>query len=465
MQKSSVVRALTVAALSVALIPAAQAADFDWTKYKGTTITFLANNNAVGNAVAKHKAEFEKLTGMTVKIDTYQEQQMRQRLVTVLNARSDEVDVFMTLVSREGEQFAKAGWYADLGTLKADSSPDYDFAGLRAHPKLNAQTTGCKALDRLQYLVGMDSIIFGWPLSPALVKAATINGKLTSIPANVEGPVIYYRKDIFAKCGVAFPTALGALPDAAKAIKACDGGMTPFVSRGLRDAVAYIYSNVVHNMGGQYMKDGKSDLCSAPNKAALGLYAGLLKDYGPPGVVNYTFNQISSLYRTGRAAIAFESTNEFLAMMEGGAREGDTAIAVLPAGPGGSVPTGIGWGLSVSPFSTKQGPAWYLVQWATSPAMQAELARDGIAAPRAKVAEDPEYKAFIAAKPIRQEWQRAVDAIARTGSSEVGFPIVANPASRSPIGQSVDEVLLAAKTVDQACADADRSLDALIAGQ
>ena len=37
--------------------------------------------------------------------------------------------------------------------------------GLRAHPKLNAQTTGCKALDRLQYLVGMDSIIFGWPLS------------------------------------------------------------------------------------------------------------------------------------------------------------------------------------------------------------------------------------------------------------------------------------------------------------
>jgi len=35
---------------------------------------------------------------------------------------------------------------------------------IRAHPKLNAQTTGCKALDRLQYLVGMDSIIFGWPL-------------------------------------------------------------------------------------------------------------------------------------------------------------------------------------------------------------------------------------------------------------------------------------------------------------
>jgi len=431
MPASTAVRALTLAALVAARVPQAQAADFDWTKYKGTTITFLANNNAVGNAVAKHKAEFEKLTGMTVKVDTYQEQQMRQRLVTVLNARSNEVDVFMTLVSREGAQFAGAGWYTDLGAFKADASPDYDFAGL----------------------------------SPVLVQAATIDGKLTSIPTNVEGPVIYYRKDVFAKCGVAFPTALDAFPDAAKAIKACNPGMTPFVSRGLRDALAYTYSNFVHNMGGRYMRDGKSDLCSAPNKAALGLYAGLLKEYGPPGVVNYTFNQISSLYRTGRAAIAFESTNEFPAMMEGGAREADTAIAVLPPGPGGSVPTGLGWGLSISPFSTKRAPAWYLVQWATSPAMQAELARDGIAAPRAKIAEDPDYKAFIAAKPIRQEWQNAVDAIARTGSSEIGFPIVANPASRGPIGQSVDEVLLAAKTVDQACADADRSLDALIAGQ
>ena len=212
--------------------------------------------------------------------------------------------------------------------MKADAAPDYEFAGL----------------------------------SPTLVKAATISGKLTSIPANVEGPVIYYRKDVFAKCGVAFPATLGALPDAAKAIKACEGGITPFVSRSLRDAVAYTYSNVVYNVGGQYIKAGKSDLCSVPNKAALGLYAGLLKDCGPPGVVNYTFNQISSLYRTGRATVAFESTNEFPAMMEGGARDADTAITLLPAGPGGSVPTGIGWGLSVSPFSTKQGPTWYLVQ-------------------------------------------------------------------------------------------------------
>ncbi len=52
----------------------------------------------------------------------------------------------------------------DKGLIVRNQSPG-DRRALRAHPKLNAQTTGCKALDRLQYLVGMDSIIFGWPLS------------------------------------------------------------------------------------------------------------------------------------------------------------------------------------------------------------------------------------------------------------------------------------------------------------
>ena len=418
------------AVLAIGLASSARAADFDWMRYKGATVSFLANNNAIGNAIVANKAEFEKLTGITVKVDTYQEQQMRQRLVTVLNARSDETDVFMTLVSREGLQFAKAGWYADLATLKDDAAPDYDFAGF----------------------------------SPALLKAVTIEGKLTSIPLNIEGPVVFYRKDIFAKCGVAFPATLADLAPAAKKLKACDPAVTPFVSRGLRDALAYTFSNMMHNLGGQYMKDGKSDLCSAPDLAAIELYGSLMKDYGPPGAINYTFNQIDSIYRTGRAAMAFESQNELSTMMEGGAREADTGIKVLPPGPGGSVPTAIGWSMAVSPFSTKQGPAWYFVQWASSPAVQSKIMLSGVAAPRASVATMPAIKQWIAASPVRADWQAAVDEIASKGSSEVGYPIVANPASRSFIGQAVDDVLLGTKPAAASCADADKGMDALIAG-
>ncbi|HUN97594.1 MAG TPA: extracellular solute-binding protein, partial [Bradyrhizobium sp.] len=213
--------------LAVTAASAAHAADFDWKKFQGKTINFLANNNPISQALLTHKADFEKLTGMTLKVDGYQEQQMRQRLVTVMNAHSDEVDVFMTLPSREGEQFAASGWYADLTPMTKNAvAGDYDYPGL----------------------------------SQALLKAATYNGKLTSMPMNIEGPVLYYRTDIFKKCGINEPKTIADVEAAAKKIKLCDPSITPFVSRGLKPALPYTFSNLLHNMGGSYMENGKSAL-------------------------------------------------------------------------------------------------------------------------------------------------------------------------------------------------------------
>ncbi len=145
---------------------------FDWKKHQGETVTFLSSNHPWANAVLKHKGEFEALTGITLKFDTYQEQQMRQRLVTVMNAKSSEIDVFMSLPSREGEQFAKAGWYADLTPfVKNAAAEDYGFADF----------------------------------APGLLTPLMHNGKLTGIPLNIEAPVIFYRKDVFKKCDVTLP--------------------------------------------------------------------------------------------------------------------------------------------------------------------------------------------------------------------------------------------------------------------
>ena len=420
-----------VAALAASTtIGAASAQNFDWKAHEGETITFLANNNPVATAILKHQDEFKALTGIDLKVDSYQEQQMRQRLLTVLNARSDEVDVFMTLPSREGMQYAAAGWYADLAPFTTGSvAADYDFEGL----------------------------------GKALIDAAKFDGVLTGIPLNIEGPVLYYRTDIFEKCNVEPPQTIAELEAAAKTIKDCDSSITPFASRGLKPALPYTFSNFLHNMGGAYMKDGKSNLCSAEGKAALETYANLLKDYGPPGAVNYSFYQLTSLYRAGRSAMSFQSSNEFPSVMEGGDRLKDTAIVPLPKGDGGSVPTTIGWALTISAFSENKDAAWYFVQWATSPKMQAKLALEGIAPPRQAVSQDPDYKAWLEEQPLRQQWQKTLDELATTGTSEVGFPIVQNPESREYIGQAVDQILLGEADVDTACAAADEALNALIA--
>ncbi|MDR3522131.1 MAG: sugar ABC transporter substrate-binding protein [Acidocella sp.] len=423
------VRRVLVLAVSALLPVTAHAASFDWQKYKGQTIEVLVDNNPIGQIIAKNADAFEKLTGITLKVDIFTEQQMRQRLVTVLDANSDQIDVYMTLPSREGEQFSKAGWYTDLTPMTSDAGPSYNFKGL----------------------------------SPALLKAATIDGKLTSIPMNIEGPVLYYRQDILKKCDVAVPATMADLEVAAQKIKACDPSITPFVSRGLRDALPYTYSVFFHNMGGQYIVNGKSGLCSPQGLKALKLYGELLKNYGPLGVVNYSFYQISSLYRDGRAAMAFESSNELSDMMQGGTRLGDTGIALLPPGPGGSHPTTIGWGLAMSPYSTHKGAAWYLIQWATSPEIQAQNEVAGIAAPRAAIAKDPAVQAWLAAEPVRTQWQHAISALATSGNSDVGYPIVDNPESRQYIGDAVDNVILGSQTPADACSAADGSLNTLIA--
>jgi multiple sugar transport system substrate-binding protein len=409
---------------------ASTAADFNWKQFQGKTVTFLANNNPVSQALLTYKDEFEKLTGMTLKVDGYQEQQMRQRLVTVMNARSDEVDVFMTLPSREGQQFAASGWYGDLtGMAKNEVAPDYDAPGL----------------------------------SQALLKAATFDGKLTSMPMNLEGPVLYYRTDLLKKCGVEKPATIKDVQAAAAKLKACDSSVTPFVSRGLKPAVAYTFSNLLHNIGASYIANGKSNLCSAKGKEALETYSGLLRDFGPPGVVSYSFYQISALYRSGRAAMAFESSNELRTVMEGGERLKDTGIVPFPAGEAGTVPTAIGWGMAVSAYSKQADAAWYFVQWATSPDIQKKLALQGIAAPRPAAANDAEFRKWLDEQPVRKEWQEALNVLAEKGSSEVGYPIIANPESREFIGQAVQDLILKQKPIDQACADADKGLDALIA--
>lgn len=424
--------ALALSTLSAGLLLSslAQAQSFDWRKHQGKTVTFLVNNNPIGNALVKHKGDFEKLTGITVKVDAYQEQQMRQRLVTVMNARSDEIDLFMSLPSREGLQFAMAGWYAELGGyLKSAVAPDYDAADLSA----------------------------------GMVKDATYDGKVMGLPLNIEGPVVYLRRDVLQRCGVAVPKTLAELEAAAARLKACDPAITPWVSRGLKPAAPFTFSVFLHNHGGSYMKDRKSQLCSPAGQAALGQYSKLLKDYGPPGVVNYSFPQISALYKEGKAAMAFESSNELRNMMDGGARLADTTILPLPAGPGGSVPTVIGWTLSVSAHSKNKDAAWYFLQWATSRATQEKMALEGIAPPRASVAGDPDFRKWIDEQPVRREWIAALNTLGKTGTSEVGYPIVANPASREPIGQAINELILGQKTVAQACADADAALNALIA--
>jgi multiple sugar transport system substrate-binding protein len=411
--------------------PAASAA-FDWKRFSGTEIHFLANNNPVGQLIQKYAAEFTELTGIKVTISLFAEQQFRQRLQTIFQAKSSEIDVYMSLVSREGDLYHKAGWYKDLKPLLADKSitwPDYAFDD------------------------------FG----KGVINAGVVSGSLTGIPVNIEGPVLYYRADILSTLGIAPPKTLDELQAASVKIKERRPDMIPFASRGLAPALPYTFSNFLHNMGGDYVNaQGKSNLSSPEGVRAIEFYAKLLKDYGPPGVINYSFPQLTAVNSNGQCVMTFQSSNEFSKIMEVTDRTKDTQIMVLPPGPKGSVPVVIGWQLSMSPNSQKQPQAWYFLQWATSRAMQTKLGLEGLAPPRTSVWQSKEFTEWLAAVPVRKQWAEALTVLSTTGSSVLAPQIILQPESRQIIGEAVGSVILGQATAAEAAAKADGLINELI---
>ncbi|MDE2007333.1 MAG: extracellular solute-binding protein [Rhodospirillales bacterium] len=426
--------AALIVATAIAGAGTARAGGFNWQRYKGHTIHFLNENNPWANELRPFLPEFTKLTGIKVEVLTFEEQQMRQRLVTILQSHDAGVDEFMSLSSLEGPLFDKAGWYADLGPVMrapGGTAPGYDLKDFSA----------------------------------PLLKAVTFGGKLESIPVNIEGPVIYYRKDIFARCHVAVPKTLAEVTAAAAAIHKCDPAITPWVTRGLAPALPYTFSNTLHNFGTDYFSaPRKPALCTPKAEAAIAWYASMLHDYGPPGAVNYSFVQIADLYGAGRAAMAFESSNELGPIMKFPGRAKDTGLILLPPGPGGAQkPTVIGWGLAMSAFSAAKPETWYFMQWATSKAMQTTLALHGIAPPRGSVAASAAYHAWLAKEPVRQVWAALIDRMAANGTSEVGPPVRRQAQARQIVGEAIDKVMLGQATAKQAACAADRELTTMLA--
>ena len=422
---------LATAAAMTLSAGSAVAQAFNWKKHDGQTITLLLNNHPWSQAIKDNAVDFTAKTGIKLRVEVFNEEQFRARLNTMLQAKSSDIDVFMSLKFREGAMYDKAGWYANLTPLlnsPAATSPEFNFTD------------------------------FG----EGLRQAETIGGKLVGLPINMEGPLFYWNKEIFRKCGVAEPMFLEELPQAAAQLKACQarGDATVWAARGIRGAISYAVSGFIYNSGGDFAgADGKPSMCNPNTIKGAEMYATLLKDYGPSGAANHTFTQVIEMLGQGKLAMTHESSNEFANIMKFAGRDKDIGIKVLPKGKatGISKPIVFGWGVSVSNFSTKKEPAWYFLQWATSAEMQTKLVKNGVAPPRSSVFNGPEFKAWTTELPVRQSWANALIEISKTGTAISYPPTERVVEAREMVGGAVQKVFLGQGTAkDTLCAvDAD----------
>jgi multiple sugar transport system substrate-binding protein len=398
----------------------------------GNAINLVMSNHPWQRGIEPLIDRFEQESGITVNVQTFAEQQTRDKIQLNLQSRSAAMDVYMTLPSREGPVFASSGYYEPLDDHLAKAPAEYE-----------ATDFGRGAIEGMK-----------------------VDGATYALPINVEGPVLYYRTDLFEQWGLTPPKTVDELMATAAAIKGRTADVTPITLRGSSAALPFTFGPFFHGTGLEWTDEQGSPNFDDPRAAeAIDQYATLAREYGPPGVINYSFTESSTLFAQGKAAMELESSNELNSVIDPGSSTVADHVGVVPvpAGSAGPAPTVLSWGIAMSPFSQNKDAAWRFMQWATSPETQLELAKADIAPPRRSVAEDPAYT-DARNTPTHQQWRAAVADLQENGNVEVG-PVGANaPAMRKTIGDAVGKAILGEASPEQAAAEIQTGLASQLAG-
>jgi len=310
-------------------------------------IRVLLGNHPYGDLVKASIPDFEKATGIRVKVEQLQESQLSTKLATEFATRSSTVDVFMTRPLQEAKMFYKNDWNEPL---------TMDFAD---YPK-------------------------------NVMSVVTFGGKVYIVPLVMDWEVIYYRKDLFQKAGVKVPTNFTELEAAARKLNS--DGVAGIASRGKGAAAVTQLSSYVYNYGGLYLDKGVAVFDSKPAVDAIRFYGKLLSNYGPKGVTAMSWENILPLFQAGKIAM-WTDTAVFYGQVVDPAKTqvaaANVGIANFPAGPKMNTPYfATAWGMAVAKQSKNKDLAMRFLQWATSKEMATKGMLAGITMARSSVWED-----------------------------------------------------------------------------
>ncbi|SFD65032.1 multiple sugar transport system substrate-binding protein [Paenibacillus catalpae] len=325
---------------------------------EGRTITFVTGSHPWVDVIKPLLPEFEEETGINVRIQGYFEDQLTQKLTVQFAARSETPDVFMYRPLQEGKLFFRNGWLEPLDAY-ATRDAEYELGDF----------------------------------SPASIRSSTVDGKLAGIPIVTEQQILYYRKDLLQEAGIAVPTTIGELKAAAAKLNHPERGVYGFVARGQRSPLVTQLSSFLYSEGGDFIRNGKAAINTPEALKAFETYGGLLRDYGPPNVINMSWPQASAFFSEGKAALYTDANSIYRAALdpERSKVAGEVGFAPFPAGEKGSMSYNItSWGLAINPKSVDKEAAWTFVEWASGKAMMLLAQQAGNPGPRSSVWNDPQ---------------------------------------------------------------------------
>lgn len=399
-------RLLLSLSLCALCVPAIAQDAFNWKKFTGQTINVSLAKQPWSDFITPRIPEFERLTGIKVKLEVLPEDQNRQKLAIAFSSGRGDIDVFGSQRHQEGAKYFAAKWYEPLKSHIANrglTAPDFDYADF----------------------------------APQALNDVTISGEVVGIPLYSELQVLAYRKDLLNQAGLKVPETLDELETAAKKLTDKSKGQYGICLRGKGAATTTIYAGILHSMGGSWV-DAKGDPAFTTPEAikAFDYYGRMAREYGPPGGTNYHWLQCQSLMASGGAAFWTDSNIFFAPLLDPkkSVVADKLGFTILPAGAGGHKPAGGGWFLSIYSKSAHKDAAWYFIQWAISKnnALNAQLA--AIPTGRVSAWASEEFKKTDKAPELTKA---TLDSLKLQGTPSWGPPFVAVGEIRDVLGNVV----------------------------
>ncbi len=398
----------------------------------GGTIRILAEDINYTDNWKKMLPEFEKATGITVKIDTVPYSDMASKILLGFTQKSSDYDVVFN-DNTYGVGYHQSKYVEDLNQY---AEADATFG----------------SLDKLYQ---------------PYVAPMTDNGVTFGLPVYGESTWLMYRKDLFEQYGIANPPkTMDELEADAKLITEKTGGEVAGIT--LRGAAGiqsvYPWSGFLRAFGGDYFgADGKVKVDTPEAVQATTFWANLLKNYGPAGAANFDWEQNRIAFTQGKAAMTIDATangpfNEDPSQSVIGGKVGYAAIPYAIANPPATGNTNNSLNvhaLYLSSFSKNKAAAYKFMSWATSDAVQENLVKTSEAVGATSIAalNGPEY-----AKKYGP-FQAAVLSQLKTGN--VNYLPAGQDANTviTAVGQALSQSLAGEATPEAALAQAQKTLD------
>lgn len=239
-----------------------------------TVLTIGTVNNSDMLLMQELSKEYEK-QNPTIQLDwrVLEEGVLRRRLLSDLAINDGQFDV-MTIGAYEAPIFAERKWITPLSPL----ADEYDEEDL---------------LYSVKQMLSFDDQLF-------------------ALPFYAESSMLYYRKDVFQSHHLTLPKSptFDDIRSFAKALHAPDKGMYGICLRGKAGwgHNMALVSTMVNAYGGRWFDmNWEPTLNTEYWRQALTTYKELLS-YGPPDVIENSFNENLSLFAKGRCAMWIDAT-------------------------------------------------------------------------------------------------------------------------------------------------------------